>query len=252
MKEQGGHFVRAYALALAAHALLFLLLAALIRSSALVPAGGMQPVEIQLSGPRPAGGSGGPGTAPAQAPAPRPPAPARAVTRLVPAPAPPAPAPAPARSPAPAPAESPAPAPAEPPAPAPADLPGQADWGDTAGGPGGMVGAGGGASGGAGGAAGGPPGTISDIDPAPIQPISAGYPAAARRLGQQGLVKIQAEIDSRGQVVDCKVIATSGFPSLDNAALQAVKAMRFLPARRNGKTISSGIIIPVRFKLTEN
>jgi len=259
MKEKGGHFLRAYALALAVHALLFLLFAGLIRNAAVVPGGGVQPVEIQLSGPGDAGGSGGPGGSPGPARAPRPPAPAPARAVSLPAPAPtippkPAPTPQVPSTASPAPASSPAPSPA----PAPSDLPGASDWGDTVGGPPGTGGSGGGApgSGGSGGSGvgsgSGPPATIADIDPTPIQPISAPYPAGAKRLGQQGLVKVRADIDSQGLVVDCQVLVTSGFASLDNAALQAVRSTKFLPARKYGRTVASSIIIPVRFRLTQN
>ncbi len=56
----------------------------------------------------------------------------------------------------------------------------------------------------------------------------------------------------QGFVVSCQVVASSGYPSLDKAAVQAVKSTRFLPARKNGRTVASSIIIPVRFKLTQD
>ncbi len=56
MTEKGGHFGRALALALAAHALLFLLFAQLVRNAVVVAGARVQPVEIELAGP----GSPGP------------------------------------------------------------------------------------------------------------------------------------------------------------------------------------------------
>jgi protein TonB len=97
-----------------------------------------------------------------------------------------------------------------------------------------------------------PPPTLSDIDPVPLQSISAPYPASARKLGQQGLVKVRADIDDQGIVTEDKISASSGFASLDNAALDAVKRTRFLPAVKNGRSVASSIIIRVRFQLTQN
>lgn len=97
MKEKGGHFVRSVALALAAHALLFLVFACLlIRHNPIVAAAGIDLVEIQLAG---AGGQGGGGGTPAPgAPAARarPRSPAKPAPRpSVQPPAPPVPSPAP-------------------------------------------------------------------------------------------------------------------------------------------------------------
>ena len=94
-----------------------------------------------------------------------------------------------------------------------------------------------------------PVATIADIDPVPIREITAAYPSSAKRLGQEGLVKIQADIDRSGAVVDSRVTRSSGFASLDNAALDAVKNARFLPALKNGRTVEASIIIPIRFRL---
>lgn len=72
----------------------------------------------------------------------------------------------------------------------------------------------------------------------------------AKRLGQQGLVKIRADIDRNGKVTDCVVARSSGFASLDDAALDAVKNTRFMPAMKNGKPVDSILLVPIRFRLT--
>jgi len=94
--------------------------------------------------------------------------------------------------------------------------------------------------------------TLADIDAVPLKPIAASYPASARRLGQQGLVKIRADIDAQGSVAADQISVSSGFAALDNAALDAVKNARFLPAMRNGKPVPSTIVIPIRFALSAN
>jgi protein TonB len=95
------------------------------------------------------------------------------------------------------------------------------------------------------------PATIADIDPVPLQPIAAPYPPRARRLGQQGLVKIRAEIDDQGIVVAAQISVSSGFGDLDNAALDAVKNARFLPAKKNGRSVASIFVKPIRFRLQQ-
>ena len=58
-------------------------------------------------------------------------------------------------------------------------------------------------------------------------------------------MKIQADINRSGAVVDSRVTRSSGFASLDNAALDAVKNTGFLPALKNGRTVEASIIIPI-------
>ncbi len=83
-----------------------------------------------------------------------------------------------------------------------------------------------------------------------MAPISPAYPSAARRLGQQGLVKIQADVSTDGIVISCLIVVSSGFASLDNAALEAVRSARFMPAVKNGRPVEALLIVPIRFRLT--
>ena len=97
----------------------------------------------------------------------------------------------------------------------------------------------------------GPPVSIADIDPVPLRALGVAYPSSARRLGQEGLVKVQADIDKDGMVTEGRVSMSSGFGSLDNAALDAVRKARFMPAMKNGRPVASKIIIPIRFHLKQ-
>jgi len=263
MKEKGGHFIPSVALALAAHALLFLVFTGVLtRSAPAVARAGIELVEVQLSG---TGGQGRDGASSAPRSAAR--TSAASASRKPPRPAA-APAPRMLALPQPAPLPQPAmPQPSPPQAQGAAEPGGQtapteagASAGTGAGAPAGdglgNAGPGGSGTGGAGESMSGPPGepppTLSDIDPVPLQSISAPYPASARKLGQQGLVKVRADIDDQGIVTEDKISASSGFASLDNAALDAVKRTRFLPAVKNGRSVASSIIIRVRFQLTQN
>ena len=271
MEEKDSHFIQSLALALAAFALLFFFLGKAILFVG-PAAGKVAPIEVQF------GSSGGgeagsgshaaaraPGGPPKQARAAVPaPIPTKAAVKAAPAvrPVQPAPAVTPTAAPPPPPQETPSPAVESSNGTGSARGSGQqeTEGTGTSGGGSGTAGVGSGGTGGTGGSgagttdAGGPAevspvATIADIDPVPIREITAAYPSSAKRLGQEGLVKIQADIDRSGAVVDSKVTRSSGFASLDNAALDAVKSTRFLPALKNGRAVEASIIIPVRFRL---
>jgi protein TonB len=60
-------------------------------------------------------------------------------------------------------------------------------------------------------------------------------------------VKVEADINSGGVVIACRVAASSGFEALDNAALDSVQQARFVPAMKNGRPVPSKIVIPISF-----
>ena len=62
------------------------------------------------------------------------------------------------------------------------------------------------------------------------------YPPVSRRLGEQGTVILEVLVDPSGRAVDAKVVQSSGFPRLDQAALDGVKSnYRFAPGAVDGK-----------------
>lgn len=75
------------------------------------------------------------------------------------------------------------------------------------------------------------------------------YPALSRRLGEQGRVMLDVYILPDGSVGEIKLNKSSGFPRLDNAALQAVKAWKYVPAKRGNKPIAFWYVQPVSFVL---
>lgn len=77
------------------------------------------------------------------------------------------------------------------------------------------------------------------------------YPLAARRRGLEGRVMLRAEILENGSCGRISVAHSSGHEMLDQAALQAVKQWRFVPAQRGGEAVSAWAEIPVSFSLRE-
>lgn len=74
------------------------------------------------------------------------------------------------------------------------------------------------------------------------------YPIAAKRLGIEGKVLIQAIVDENGNVAKAKVIKGIG-SGCDEAALDAVKSSKFTPGKQRGKNVRVQITIPIVFKL---
>lgn len=70
------------------------------------------------------------------------------------------------------------------------------------------------------------------------------YPQEAIARGEQGEVQVLVMIDEQGQVAAARVEQGSGFPLLDQAALQAVRKLHSLPAETPRE-----LVLPVRFRL---
>ena len=85
----------------------------------------------------------------------------------------------------------------------------------------------------------------------PIGPIQAEYPESARYQGQEGTVWLVVKTNVlTGPPQEVKLGRTSGFKSLDDAAIAAVKRHHFRPARSAvGMMIESEIDVPVDFYL---
>ncbi|MGH6867424.1 MAG: TonB family protein [Methylocella sp.] len=74
------------------------------------------------------------------------------------------------------------------------------------------------------------------------------YPEAARARGEQGTVRLALTIDRGGHVVSARLIASSGSPILDQAALEMARhaSGRPLPPEM-GSSVS--LIVPVRYSM---
>jgi protein TonB len=77
------------------------------------------------------------------------------------------------------------------------------------------------------------------------------YPPVARRMRVEGTVVLRALVDTTGRAEELLVEQTSGAPLLDEAALNAVRKWRFVPARRGPEPIARWVEVPVRFRLND-
>lgn len=75
------------------------------------------------------------------------------------------------------------------------------------------------------------------------------YPEAARQSGEQGTVVLRVRVGRDGAASRVVVEKSSGSRHLDAAALQAVRAWRFTPARRGADAVESWMLVPIVFRL---
>lgn len=77
------------------------------------------------------------------------------------------------------------------------------------------------------------------------------YPAQSRRLGEEGSVKLRILVDATGRPKTIEVMASSGFPRLDQAAQEAVRRWRFKAATDGSRAIEAWTQVGVTFRLTD-
>jgi protein TonB len=76
------------------------------------------------------------------------------------------------------------------------------------------------------------------------------YPKIAKRHGYEGLVVLNVFVMESGNVGKIEIRKSSGYDVLDESALDAVRKWIFVPGKKNGRSISSWVVVPIRFDLT--
>ncbi len=81
--------------------------------------------------------------------------------------------------------------------------------------------------------------------------INFHYPAGLKQNNIQGKVYIEFTIDDEGNIVNVKIVKSSGYKELDNAGLKLVQKISkiAIPTLVNGKAVSSKYTVPISFKL---
>ena len=64
------------------------------------------------------------------------------------------------------------------------------------------------------------------------------YPAMARRLGEEGEVQLDVQVGPEGNVLEFRLMKSSGSALLDQTAIQTVRKWRFSPATVDGKPVA--------------
>jgi protein TonB len=76
------------------------------------------------------------------------------------------------------------------------------------------------------------------------------YPYSARRMGQQGKVVLRVLVNTAGLPDKVELRTGSGTAALDDAALDAVRNWRFVPARQGDTPVAAWVLVPIVFSLT--
>ena len=75
------------------------------------------------------------------------------------------------------------------------------------------------------------------------------YPSLSRRRGEEGRVLLRVLVSEEGAATQVSLEKTSGWEQLDEAAIEAVRQWRFIPARKGGQNLSAYVLVPIKFSL---
>ncbi len=78
------------------------------------------------------------------------------------------------------------------------------------------------------------------------------YPWHARKMGWEGTTLLRVLVNQKGKTKFIEINRSSGFATLDKAAMKAVKRWRFHPARSETEAVESWVKIPIVFDLEES
>ena len=74
------------------------------------------------------------------------------------------------------------------------------------------------------------------------------YPTGSQKLHQRGVVKIKVFVNAAGRAEQTRVVGSSGFSALDEAAMDCARASTYVPAMRDGQSISAWVEASFRFQ----
>lgn len=75
------------------------------------------------------------------------------------------------------------------------------------------------------------------------------YPEIARKAGIEGQVVIYAKIDKKGNVIKTRVVKALGNSGCNEAAIKAIKSVKWKPAMQRDKPVTVWVSVPVKFRL---
>jgi protein TonB len=86
-----------------------------------------------------------------------------------------------------------------------------------------------------------------DVYPRALGPVRPAYPDSAAAQGMSGEVTLVLMVDENGAVQDVSVANAAPEGHFEAAAVAAFRVIRFEPARRDGRSVRSRIVIRVSF-----
>jgi len=77
------------------------------------------------------------------------------------------------------------------------------------------------------------------------------YSQLSRRLRESGTVLLRVRVSVEGRSEQVGIEQGSGFERLDQAAVEAVRRWRFVPAKQGEQAIAASVIVPINFRLDQ-
>lgn len=78
----------------------------------------------------------------------------------------------------------------------------------------------------------------------------AEYPKASLMNEEEGVVTMSFQVSADGKVLESKLDKTSGFKSLDKAAMNAISACKFKPGSKDGRPETTWTKVDYSWKLS--
>lgn len=94
-----------------------------------------------------------------------------------------------------------------------------------------------------------PPLSAPRFDAGYLHNPAPSYPLQSRRLKEEGRVLLKVLVSAQGMALTVQVEQGSGHARLDEAAMEAVRQWRFVPAMRGTETVEGWVVVPILFRL---
>ena len=91
-----------------------------------------------------------------------------------------------------------------------------------------------------------------DTFPEMIKPAKPVYPSALKDAGICGVVWIKGIVMANGQIRGVQVSKSSGYPTLDTAAVVSANKCKFKPAYKNGQPVNVWVTWKVEFEIEKH
>lgn len=89
--------------------------------------------------------------------------------------------------------------------------------------------------------------TPYDEAPKMLSTIKVAYPKEAKKNGISGIVTVSILISKTGLVEEAEIV--DGIPELDEAAIKAIKKVKFKPGKHKEKPVNVWMNVPVHFEI---
>ena len=77
------------------------------------------------------------------------------------------------------------------------------------------------------------------------------YPKKAKKAGIDGTIRVNVKVSKGGRILETKILDSFGDKDCEKAAIDAIKKVRWRPAKKGDKTVEAWVEVPVEFKIED-